>query len=104
MRIGEYAEHLVRERLADAGDTREIEYYGAEALDTLHQAPGLRTRDQVFVPYPGEPHRHHGLCERIVIGSAGEFVEHLLRGALRRRCDFRSEEHTSELQSPVHLV
>src|SRR5258708_31986601 len=35
---------------------------------------------------------------------AGTLVVRLVEHFARRRCDDRSEEHTSELQSPDHLV
>src|SRR5690348_17988446 len=36
-----------------------------------------------------------------LVGALRDTGEHV---GLRRRLDLRSEEHTSELQSPVHLV
>src|SRR5690348_18005226 len=40
-------------------------------------------------------------CNSLAIRNTGDFIFHMQRN---RSLETRSEEHTSELQSPVHLV
>src|SRR5207244_7972989 len=78
---------------------------------TLFRSPAVRARDRVRAPRPPAGRavapawrrRHH---LRVQLSARGARLGLGPRARLRRhdRVEARSEEHTSELQSPDHLV
>src|SRR2546422_5193124 len=86
--------HLPPSSLFFFNDTATTEIYTLSLHDALPISQRLRPHPPIEPP---DPQRHRS-------GAEGRTAQILLVGPLERQPADRSEEHTSELQSRLHLV